>query len=331
MSKQTQELNALVVQYIDDVLFDGLEKCLPLWNYISKEGKKRQKGGTYIQFPIKLLKNDSQGFIAGTGATVSATPSVQLQYGTLAWKYYNCNINFTLEDYNVALDSALSVMDFFTEKIDGARADMYRDLSASLWGSSTTNPLAFDGIQDICAATGTAYAGLLDTDYEADAYLPYTNSATTVSYAAINNMITNVQARMQATANVGNECMGFANAFVYEKFKNAVQSQQMFINENEFAKAGFRGFMVNGVEFYLDSYVPGSNISGTNDNWAVIFPKKAIKFIYNFGFDSGSPFDTTKEGLQLPLEPLKSVQRYLSGNLVCYNRRLFAVNKTFGA
>lgn len=331
MSKQTQELNALVVQYIDDVLFDGLEKCLPLWNYISKEGKKRQKGGTYIQFPIKLLKNQSQGFIAGTGATVSATPSVQLQYGVLPWKYYNCNINFTLEDYNVAMDSALSVMDFFTEKIDGARADMYRDLSASLWGTSTTNPLAFDGIQDICAATGTAYAGLLDTDYDADAYLPFNASATTVSYAAINNMITNVQARMQATANVGNECMGFANTLVYEKFKNAVQSQQMFLNESEFAKAGFRGFMVNGVEFYLDAYVPGSNISGTNDNWCVIFPKKAIKFIYNFGFDAGSPFDTTKEGLQLPLEPLKSVQRYLSGNLVCYDRRLFAVNKTFGA
>ena len=331
MSKQTQELNALVVQYIDDVLFDGLEKCLPLWNYISKEGKKRQKGGTYIQFPIKLLKNESQGFISGVGATVSATPSIQLQYAVLPWKYYNCNINFTLEDYNVALDSALSVMDFFTEKIDGARADMYRDLSASLWGSSSDNPLAFDGIQDICAATGTAYAGLLDTDYETGAYLPFINAATTVSYAAINNMITNVQARLQATANVGNECMGFANTFVYEKFKNAVQAQQMFINESEFAKAGFRGFMVNGVEFYLDAYVPGSNVSGTNDNWAVIFPKKAIKFIYNFGFDSGSPFDTTKEGLQLPLEPLKSVQRYLSGNLVCYNRRLFAVNKTFGA
>ena len=331
MSKQTQELNALVVQYIDDVLFDGLEKCLPLWNYISKEGKKRQKGGTYIQFPIKLLKNESQGFIAGTGATVSATPSVQLQYGVLPWKYYNCNINFTLEDYNVAMDSALSVMDFFTEKIDGARADMYRDLSASLWGTSTTNPLAFDGIQDICAATGTAYAGLLDTDYETGAYLPFYGSATTVSYSAINSMITNVQERMQASANVGNECMGFANAFVYEKFKNAVQSQQMFLNESEFAKAGFRGFMVNGVEFYLDAYVPGSKVSGTNDNWAVIFPKKAIKFIYNFGFDSGSPFDTTKEGLQLPLEPLKSVQRYLSGNLVCYDRRLFAVNKTFGA
>ena len=83
MSKQTQELNALVVQYIYDVLFDGLEKCSPLWNYISKEGKKRQKGGTYIQFPIKLLKNESQGFISGVGATVSATPSIQLQYGVL--------------------------------------------------------------------------------------------------------------------------------------------------------------------------------------------------------------------------------------------------------
>ena len=210
-------------------------------------------------------------------------------------------------------------------------ADMYRDLSASLWGSSSGNALAFEGISDICAASGTAYAGLLDTDYTGDAYLPYMTTATTVSYSAINSLITNVQARMQQGANVGNECFGFANTFVYEKFKNAVQAQQMFINESEFAKAGFRGFMVNGVEFYLDAYVPGTNVSGTNDNWAVIFPKKAVKFIYNFGFDSGSPFDTTKEGLQLPTNPLKSVQKYLSGNLVCYDRRLFAVNKTFGA
>lgn len=331
MAQQTQELNSAVVQYIDDKIFDGLEKCLPLWNYLSKEGKKKQKGGIYIQFPIKLLANQSQGFIAGTGATTSATPSIQLQYGVLAWKYYNCNVNFTLEDYNVAFDSALSAVDFFAEKIDGALADMYRDLSASLWGSSALNPLAFEGITDICASSGTAYAGLLDTDYTGDAYLPYFNTATTVSYSAINNMITNVQARMQTGANVGNECFGFANTFVYEKFKNAVQAQQMFINESEFAKAGFRGFMVNGVEFYLDANVPGTNVAGTNDNWAVIFPKKAVKFIYNFGFDSGSPFDTTKEGLQLPTNPLKSIQKYLSGNLVCSNRRLFAVNKTFGA
>ena len=27
MAQQTQELNAAVVQYIDDKLFDGLEKC----------------------------------------------------------------------------------------------------------------------------------------------------------------------------------------------------------------------------------------------------------------------------------------------------------------
>ena len=79
--------------------------------------------------------------------------------------------------------------------------------------------------------------------------------------------------------------------------------------------------MVNGVEFFLDAYA----------TMTTIFPKKAVKFIYNFGFGDGSPFDTTKEGLQLPLEPLKSVQKYLSGNLVCYSRRLFAVNKTFNS
>lgn len=331
MATQTQEINALVVQYIIDELWDGLEKATPFWKYLSTDGKKHQKGGINIQFPIKLLKNASQGFIAGTGATVSATPSVQLQYGVLNWKYYNYNVNFTIQDYNEAQGSALAVMDFFTEKIDGAMEDAYRELAEASWGSASDNPLAFNGLKDICAGSGTSYAGLLNTDYDADAYLPVITTDSTVNYSAINKMITKVQARMQQGAKTNKRIMGLCNEAVFEKFKSSVQAQQRFVNEEDLAKTGFKGFLVNGVEFYLDAFGFGSKDGSTGDNWAVIFPVDCMKLYYNYGFENASPFDTGKDGLQLPLEPIKSIQKYLTGNIICNNRRLVAVNKSLVA
>lgn len=331
MATQTQEINALVVKYIMDIFTDGLEKAAPLWKHMANEGKKRQIGGTQIQFPIKLLKNQSQGFIPGVGATVSATPSTQLQYGVLPWKYYNYNVNFTIADYNQAYGSALAVRDFFADKIEGAAEDAFRELAAACWGSAEDNPLSFNGLKDILAASGTSYAGLLNTDYESGAYEPVTKTDGTVNYSAINKMITAIQARMQANAKINKKMIGLCNEAVFEKFKSSVQAQQRFVNEDDLAKTGFKGFLVNGVEFYLDAFAFGSKDGVTGDNWAVIIPVDVIKFIYNYGFDNASPFDTTKEGLQLPLEPIKSIQKYITGNIVCTNRRLLAVNKSLVA
>lgn len=331
MATQTQEINALVVKFIMDIFTDGLEKAAPLWKHMANEGKKRQIGGTQIQFPIKLLKNQSQGFIPGVGATVSATPSTQLQYGVLPWKYYNYNVNFTIADYNQAYGSALAVRDFFVDKIEGAAEDAFRELAAACWGSAEDNPLSFNGLKDILAASGTSYAGLLNTDYESGAYEPVIKTDGTVNYSAINKMITAIQARMQANAKINKKMIGLCNEAVFEKFKSSVQAQQRFVNEDDLAKTGFKGFLVNGVEFYLDAFAFGSKDGVTGDNWAVIIPVDVIKFIYNYGFDNASPFDTTKEGLQLHLEPIKSIQKYITGNIVCTNRRLLAVNKSLVA
>ena len=331
MAIQMQELNALVVQYIIDTYTNGLIYASPLWNWLAGEGKKRQIGGKFIQFPIKLLKNKSQGFISGVGATVSATPSIQEQYGALMWKYHNFNVNFTLKDYNVAYGSALAVRDFFADKIEGAKEDCMMELARASWESAEDDPLSFNGIKDILCPSGTSYAGLLDTDYPDGSYSPIVGTGSVVNYNAINKLITSLQARMQAGGKATNKMMGLCNDAVFGAFKNSVQAQQRFVNEDDLAKTGFRGFLVNGVEFYLDYFAPGSKDNSTADNWCVIFPKDIIKFYYNFGFDNPSPFDTTKDGLQLPLEPIKSVQKYMTGNIVCTNRRLMAVNKTLVA
>jgi hypothetical protein len=103
MTVQANELAAAVVQYIEsDKTWDALAKRTAFMQHLMTKGKKQQKGGLYVQFPIKIIKNASSSFISGTNALTSVTPSPQLQYGVLNWKYYNFNVNFTLADFNIA-------------------------------------------------------------------------------------------------------------------------------------------------------------------------------------------------------------------------------------
>jgi len=327
MTIQASELAAVVLQQITKEIPDALSKSTPFFQHLTKgPGKKYSPGGLYIQFPIKLINNLSSGYISGTNAVVDTTPSIQMQYGILNWKYYNFNVNFTLEDYTIARDEHEAV-DFFASKIDGAIADSARELAVSSHGSSVTNPLAIEGLQDIVAASGTAYAGLLDTDYsDATAYLPVTTTDNTVNYANINKMITQLRARMQQAKLNTKDVMGLMNAGTYSRFMNAVQNQQYFMNESDVAKSGFKGINVNGVDFYLDADVPGTQDGATADNYLYIFPTDIMKLYYTYGLDKKSPFDGE---VRLPNQPIMSIQHYMAMNLICNNRRLVAVNKNF--
>lgn len=328
MSIQTNELAAAVTQFIINEVPDALAKATPFMNYLaSDEGKVSQNGGTYIQFPVKTLKNIASGYISGTAGIVDTTPSIQLQYGVLNWKFYNYNDNFTLKDYVVA-NSQEDKAGYFNAKIKLSLRDAMREISSSMHGTSTTNALAPEGLKDITATTGTAYAGLLDTDYDSGVYLPYTTTDTTVNYSAINKMIIGLRARMQEEGLSGSKMMALTNPAVYQRFLNSVQAQQRFGVDEQMAKTGFEGFSVNGVEIYLDADCPGSQDGSTGDNYFYIFPKEIMKLYYAYGFGKKSPFDGTQ---QLPNQPIKSIQHYMAYNLVCNNRRLVAVNKVLVA
>jgi hypothetical protein len=331
MAIQTNEIAATTVQHIIDIETDALQKAHPIYKHIVEEGKYKASG-LNVQFPIKLLKNASQAFIGLTGAIVDTTPSAQLQYGVLNWKAVNYNVNFTLQDYAFNA-GAEDKADYFAQKVNGAMADFIRLQAAAIVGSSSGNALAFDGLGDaLGAATGTSYAGLLDTDYAAQGlapYLPYTSTATVVNYATVNQMITKLKGRMQKEGNVNASMMGFWNSAVQEKFLNSAQSQQRFYESKEL-ESGFEGIKVNGVNFYLDENMNGSQDGATGDNYIYIFPKDIMKFayVYGFGDSNKSPFDGD---IQLPNQPVKSAQKYSVGNLVCVNRRLGAVCKTLVA
>jgi hypothetical protein len=336
MTININEISAVTKQMIIEDVPDALETAHPVIKWLTTDGRETFDGGTLIQFPVKMLANQSYGAISGTNAIVDVTPSQQDVYGTLNLKYAYFSANFTQQDY--ALNSGENaVINLIKQKTEGAKADMVRYLSTQVHGTSSSNALLWEGLKDITAATGTAYAGLLDTDYtngsvaSAVPYLPVTTTDTTLNYTNITKMMYQVRARMQISGNNYKRVFGIMNPASYSKYLSSIQGQQLAVNTSDMYFSGFDGFKINGIEFYMDAYCPGSQDGTTNDNYVYLIPMDVLKLYVRWGATLGakeSPFDTE---VQLPNSPIKSVQNYIAANMVCNNRRLIAVNKTFVA
>lgn len=334
MAINTNEISAVTKQMIIAECPDALETAHPVIKWLSTEGRKSFDGGTLIQFPIKMLANQSYGAISGTNALLDVTPSQQDVYGTLNLKYAYFAVNFTQQDF--ALNAGENaVIDLIKQKTEGATADMIRFMSTMVHGSSSANALLWEGLQDIVAASGTSYAGLLNTDYtnssvaSAVPYLPVITTDTTLNYQNITKMMYQVRARMQVTGNNYKRVFGIMNPASYSKYLSSIQGQQLAVNTSDMYFSGFDGFKINGIEFYMDAYCPGSQDGTTADNYVYLIPMDVLNLYVRWGAALGakeSPFDTE---MQLPNSFIKSVQHGIAANMVCTNRRLIAVNKTF--
>ena len=325
MSGQTftnGEVEAVVTQYIEDSkVWDGLAIKLPLMSHMMKDGKKQQKGGTYIQVPIKLIANSASGFISGSNAVTSINPSVQLQYMTFNWFYYNYNVNSTLADANIATGTEQKV-DFIATKTEMALQDAIRELATALYTAQTG--YSPNSILDAIAASGTAYGSLTNTNYATGAFLGVFDSTSAIpNYANVEANKVQVEGRMAQDMAPG-DMMILMNPKTYGKFKTSAQNQQVFSSSDIF-KTGSTGFHIDGADVYMDADCPGTQDGSTADNYIIGFPKSMAKMYYHFGFGTKSPFDGT---VRMPNQPIESNQHYMSLNFVFTNRRLMFAMKT---
>lgn len=329
MTLQVDEIAAVTTQHIVKTLPDALAKE----NYAAKlffdENKEYVSGGTNIQVPIKLIANAGQGFISGGASAINVNPSQQFQYMTFNWKFHYSNVSFTLEEFTKVLDAPENKVNFIKGKKDGALSDAIRDLTSGLHGSATSNPLSFNGLADMVAASGTAYGGLLNTDYsDATAYLPViSTSQVAPSYNVLSPGISAIRQRAQQMGSASKYTVdtGFASQAVLDAYMRSEQNKQRFSAVKiEKLESGFLGINVNGVNLYMDGFTSGSADGSTADNYLYIFPKSIMKFYYKYGLGKASPFDGSKA---IPNQPVQTNQVYLAGNSVCENRRLIAVWK----
>ena len=204
MATQTYNLDeifAVTTKYIDDQVSEIFMNTTPLYNEIMKK-KQYVDGGNRLTVALDFNPNQSIGYITGTAADVlNVNPQQNLIPAELPWKFLYSNFSITLQDLNATADSKHAIVSLVSQKAKNTLASVRQFLAKSFYASAATDPLAFNGLGDIFAASGTSYAGLLDTDLGVDEtgdkkWLPAIDSSTTtISYASLEPMITKLKTK----------------------------------------------------------------------------------------------------------------------------------------
>lgn len=329
-SEQYQDAFAVATQHINKSIPDLMANKIFLLKKLY-DNKVFKSGGTFIQFPVNHKELASKGFINGSTDVISTNPNQMFTYGELNWKYYYHTVAITLDDLTKTQDSKEAIISLMMGKANAAKGSIARELAEIAYSTGTAANKRWNGMADIFAASGTAYAGLLDTDFDtADAWLPEIDTTTNiVSYTNISRMIGKLRTRTQGLFNqsTGKEYKVdtmLSNYAVREKYLSAQQIQQRFVDAKNL-DSGFDIVRVNGVDWAVDSYCPGSADNSTADNYLYILSFNSMMLFYKYGIDRDPPLKQTKN--PLPDQPIMINVGYIAGNMACENRRVNGVFK----
>lgn len=321
-SDQLVEIAALTTVHINDSFPDLLVRANALYQEMDKR-KNFVAGGKEIQMPVFGLNElGSQGFISGTAAdNLNLNKNQVATYATLQWKFFYYAVTFDLKELTQTEDSPHAVKSFVQTKVGFAKNSMIRTLSQALHDSGTTDTNKFNGFADIFAASGTAYAGLNDTDFAN--WLPYYPTAIAASnYTNVAPIIDTLISRCSQTgANTTLDGTGsdyrpkliLSDMTQYSNFKKAEQLKLRFTT-SDLMKNGFTAITVDGLDWVVDTFCPASTL--------YVLTPASFELFYKYGFGKKSPLDAG--ALRVPNQPITSQVNFLAGNLGCTNRRVNA-------
>ena len=247
MATQTYNLDeifAVTTKYIDKNVEEIFCNTTPLLKEIMKK-KEYVDGGNRLTVALDFNPNQAIGYITGTAADLlNVNPQQNLIPAELDWKFMYSNFSITLKDLNATADSKHAIVSLVSQKAKNTLASVRQFLASSFYGSAANNPNAFNGLADIFAASGTAYAGLLDTDLGVDAvgdkkWLPQFDTTSTVcDYQSIEPMLTKLKTKASIEGNASRLGYMVSKAAVLSAFKQKQQLQQRFLPAKDL-EAGF--------------------------------------------------------------------------------------------
>lgn len=292
--------------------------------YLMVKNKEEVLGGLAIQQPLAYVEAPNKAWITGTAAdTLNLNPAPMLTYATVNWKYFYYALGFELRDFVVTASSKNAIASLMQKKQKQAEGTITRSLTTAMHGTSTSDVNSLNGLQDIFGATGTAYAGLLDTDLGNDAngyplWLTYRDTTSTnANYTTIAPVLNRLKARAQQQGGGGTtyklDTM-ISNSTVQSNFILSQQLQKMFVNKSDL-EAGFEGVVVDNVKWSIDEFTPANTL--------YLITSESIKLCYRYGLGKTSPFDESE--LVIPNQPVVADRTFFVGNMLCDNRRVNGV------
>jgi len=320
---QLQEAGAVAVQYINDSIPDLLQQLNALYKKMYERRKYVPGAATYLQFPVAYAENQAQGAISGDGSDlISLNQNQMLTFAQLQWKYYYTNVSISVQDLTQGGDSDDEIKSLIKAKIAQGKNSFVRLMSADLFGSAATNAKKLDGFGDIFGASGTAYAGLNNTDVAN--WFPLSDSTTqAINFASINSMFQQLKIRAGQYPTDGLDSTMkldymVSNWFVMNQYMASEQIKQRYIDPTKL-ESGFDGIRFNGADWYSDANAPGTADGSTADNKLYILSSNSMYWFYRYGFEKPCPMSTS--GV-VPNSPLEYNVGYSAWNIACSDRRV---------
>jgi hypothetical protein len=303
---------------------DALAANIAFFNQLNGRYKPLQGGNNTIQIPVAIIKPTTEGWISGSTDVLNINPQQNFAYGQLQYKYFANSVPVTLQDMATTYESENAILDLVEGKAAFSFNQMIRTIGESVFLSGTAGNLRFNGLADVFAAAGTAYAGLNNTDYPT--WLPEIDTTTNVvSYATISRMLNKLKTVANQTPSKSplkvryDVDLMISNYAVQSAFVTQQQSLQRFERTDEL-DSGFSTVKVQGVKWMVDPYSPGSADGSTADNYLYLLSMDSFQFGVRYGFGVGPDSPLDNDQVQ-PNQPVRSIVKYHVGNIWCENRR----------
>lgn len=308
-------LQAITKDYIAPRVTDNTFKGSPFCFWLKEQGRLSLRGGLKIQIPIIKAQLNNDWYSTGlTPASLEVKePFTKAEFN---WKFLR--VPFALDEVDVLKNKGESVVDIVDATEQTASLTMTEALSTALFASNSSASAQLDGLQDMGAASGTAYGGLTDTDFVSPA-----TWIMSIYTLITNNTLTAMDMRRMrggVTRGRAKPNLGLTNFSVFSKIWNLAQTAQRFGMER-IAKLGFDHMMFEDMPIMPDEHSPGGG-GGSTNNWLFFLNTDYIKLVIHeemaFKGHAYAP---------IPQQEVYIGKIKLACNLTTSNRRMHAVNK----
>lgn len=244
-----------IVPKIADAVFKG---C-PLAHYLRENHTIKLAGGRNIVLPFIYKEANAQWY---DGVDVFNLEVVEPENSAqFDWKWLSVPITIpeTDIDKNGGEDGVINILE---ARKQWAEATLIENLSDGLYGTNASASKQIDGLQDMTAATGTAYGDITDTDVTS----PGSWLANDIAPLTANTLDEEEMRRMRGSVTRGasKPNFGTCNFPIYNTVWRLAQNDQRFGMEKA-ANLGFDHVLFEGMPIVPDEHSAGGGYGSTNN------------------------------------------------------------------
>lgn len=317
MAFSINTIQSITQNYIAPQVVDNTSKGNPYTWWLRENGRMQLRGGLTLRFPIIKSHLNFDWYSGMDSATLEALEP----FTAASFNWYQGRCPFVIPeediDKNNGPDGIVDLVDAVTET---AQLTLMEQLATALFGTNASAPKQVDGLQDMFAASGTAYGGLTDTDFTSPASW-LTNILSSLLSGNVLSALDMRRMKGDATRGKATPNLGLCNFPVFGRIWQIAQTNQRFGMER-IAKIGFDHIMFENMVIMPDEHAPGSGFTQT-DNWLMMLNTDYIKLIVH----------ESKAFISRVYAPIPQIEAYIGKLLfmiahVTTQRRAHSVSKT---